>query len=83
MGTKIGEHYLSLARTDDKNPLDTPEILIAPQASFNVSLDERGLHPATVMRSQLWLAPPCDPDHLPKRAEAARSTPAPRKEAER
>jgi hypothetical protein len=58
------KHYLELAH--DKSQLDAPELLLAPEAGLNLLLDERGLHPAARMRASLWLAPACDPDHLPK-----------------
>jgi hypothetical protein len=61
-----GKRWLEMAH--DKAPLDAPELLLSPEAALNVSLDERGLHPAARMRAALYLAPACDPEHLPKRA---------------
>jgi hypothetical protein len=61
-----GKRYLELAH--EKAPLDAPELLLSPEATLNVSLDERGLHPAARMRAALYLAPACDPEHLPRRA---------------
>jgi hypothetical protein len=60
------ERLLAIARSDEKSPLTTPELLISPEASFDVLLDAHGLHPDAEMRAALWLAPACDPAHLPK-----------------
>jgi hypothetical protein len=65
-----GKRYLELAKKGDKSKLDAPELLLAPQAAFNVMYDDRGLHPAAEMRAPLWLAPACDPNNLPKPASS-------------
>ena len=56
-------HYLNLARGAAASKLDSPELLLSPETAFNVTLDERGLHPAAAMRAELWLAPACDRGH--------------------
>jgi hypothetical protein len=55
----LAKRYRALSQSKEASSLDTPELLLSPHASFNVALDEQGLHPATAMRAQLWLAPPC------------------------
>jgi hypothetical protein len=68
-----GEHagakkWLDLARAAVPSPsgeatsYDAPELLVAPEASFNVALEERALKPAAAMRTAIYLAPRCDPD---------------------
>jgi hypothetical protein len=54
----LAKRYRALTQSKSES-LDAPELLLSPHASFNVTLDERGLHPDTEMRAQLWLAPPC------------------------
>ncbi len=54
-------HYLDLARSGEHTTLDAEELMISPQALFNVTLDEGGLHPAAEMHASLWLVPACSP----------------------